>query len=108
VGPNPAGDAKLAMMAIRGKSRHYRLREIHSRHWHELALRVGVPGLWERMRVLAVLADAHVEVVEARLPSNFLERVIDAVAAGVKQQAAAFIATAPPLRRIGRRRASGV
>jgi hypothetical protein len=54
------------------------------------------------------LADAHVEVVEARLPSNFLERVIDAVAAGVKQQAAAFIATAPPLRRIGRRRASGV
>jgi serine/threonine-protein kinase HipA len=91
----PIQDAKLAM-AIRGKSRHHRLREIHPRHWHELALRLGLPGLWGRMRTLVNSADAHVAVVKARLPSSFPERVIDAIAEGVKQQAAAFIATAPP------------
>jgi serine/threonine-protein kinase HipA len=91
----PIQDAKLAM-AVRGKSRHYRLREIHSRHWHELALRIGIPGLWGRMRNLVESADARVAVVRARLPSRFPERVIDAIAAGVKQQAQAFTATAPP------------
>jgi serine/threonine-protein kinase HipA len=91
----PIQDAKLAM-AIRGKSRHYRLREIHPRHWHELAIRIGLPGLWARMRNLVESADAHVAAVKARLPSSFPERVIDAIAAGVKQQSAAFMATAPP------------
>ncbi len=91
----PIQDAKLAM-AIRGKSRHYRLREIHPRHWHELAIRIGLTGLWDRMRNLVESADAHVTVVKARLPSSFPERVIDSIAAGVKQQSVAFIATAPP------------
>ncbi|MGA2843593.1 MAG: hypothetical protein ABSG18_26435 [Steroidobacteraceae bacterium] len=48
------------------------------------------------MRNLVESADAHVAVVQARLPSNFPQRVIDTIAAGVKKQAAAFIATAPP------------
>lgn len=91
----PIQDAKLSM-AIRGKSRHYRLREIHARHWHALAIRMGSPGLWDRMRNLVETADAHVAVVKARLPSSFPERVIDTIAAGIKQQAAAFIAAAPP------------
>jgi len=91
----PIQDAKLAM-AIRGKSRHYRLREIHPRHWHELAIRIGLPGLWDRMRNLVESADAHVAAVKARLPSSFPEQVIDTIAAGVKQQSVAFIATAPP------------
>jgi serine/threonine-protein kinase HipA len=91
----PLQDVKLAM-AIRGKSRHYRLREIHPRHWHDLAFRTGSRGLWGRMRNLVESADAHVAVVQARLPSNFPQRVIDTIAAGVKKQAAAFIATAPP------------
>ncbi|MGD0502287.1 MAG: type II toxin-antitoxin system HipA family toxin [Steroidobacteraceae bacterium] len=91
----PIQDAKLAM-AIRGKSRHYRLREIHPRHWHELAIRIGLTGLWDRMRNLVESADAHVMAVKARLPSSFPERVIDTIAAGVKQQSVAFIAAAPP------------
>jgi hypothetical protein len=48
------------------------------------------------MRNLVESADAHVAAVRARLPSSFPERVIDTIAAGVKQQAAAFIAMAPP------------
>jgi serine/threonine-protein kinase HipA len=91
----PVQDAKLTM-AMCGKSRHYRLREIHPRHWYELARRVGLPGLWDRMRNFVESVNAHVALVKARLPSSFPERVIDAIAEGVKQQAAAFIATAPP------------
>jgi len=91
----PIQDAKLAM-AIRGKSRHYRLREILPRHWYERALRTGIPGLWDRMRRLVESADAHVAAVQARLPSSFPDRVIETIAAGVKQQAVAFITTAPP------------
>jgi len=48
------------------------------------------------MRNLVESADAHVAVVRARLPSSFPERVIDAIATGVKQQAQAFTATAQP------------
>jgi serine/threonine-protein kinase HipA len=92
----PIQDAKLAM-AIRSNSRHYRLREIHPRHWYELATRLGLPGLWDRMRNLVESADAHVAVVKARLPRAFPEQVIDTIAAGIKQQAAAFIASAPPV-----------
>jgi len=91
----PIQDAQLAM-ALRGKSRHYRLQEIHPRHWQELALRTGIPGLWGRMRTLVESAEAHVAMVQARLPSSFPERVIASIAAGVKRQAHAFTATAPP------------
>jgi len=85
----PIQEAKLAM-AIRGKSRHYRLREILPRHWHELALRTGIPGVWDRMRALVESADAHLAAVQARLPSSFPDRVIETITAGVKQQALAF------------------
>jgi len=91
----PIQDAQLAM-SIRGKSRHYRLREILPRHWHELALRTGIPGLWDRMRNLVESADAHLAAVQARLPSSFPDRVMETIAAGVKQQVLAFITTAPP------------
>lgn len=63
----PIQDAKLAM-SIRGRTRHYRLREIQMRHWRALASRVGSPGLWER--------------------------VIDAIENGVRQQAVTFWASA--------------
>jgi hypothetical protein len=48
------------------------------------------------MRNLVESADAHVAVVQSRLPSSFPDRVFDPIAAGVKQQAADFIAAAPP------------
>jgi hypothetical protein len=48
------------------------------------------------MRNLVESADAHVAVVQARLPSRFPERVINAIASGIKQQAQVFTATAPP------------
>jgi serine/threonine-protein kinase HipA len=89
----PIQDARLAM-SIRGKSRHYRLIEIQARHWHGLAARVGVPGLWPRMRDMVVTAEAKVKIVRGRLPKGFPRRVIDTIAKGVRRQAGVFLAGA--------------
>jgi serine/threonine protein kinase HipA of HipAB toxin-antitoxin module len=40
--------------------RHYRLREIHPRHWHELALRIGIPAqFWLNLQSLYDLRTAE-------------------------------------------------
>jgi serine/threonine-protein kinase HipA len=87
----PIQDARLAM-SIRGRSRHYKLKEIQPRHWQSLAIRAGAPRLWERMQELVVTAAAKVEIVKKRLPGGFPKRVIDTIASGVRGQAAAFLA----------------
>ena len=89
----PIEDAKLAM-AVRGKSRHYRLREIQTRHWQGLAARVGVEGLWQRMIELVASADTSLEKVTASLPATFPQRVVGKIATGVRQQAQRFLADA--------------
>jgi serine/threonine-protein kinase HipA len=89
----PIQDAKLAM-SVRGRTRHYRLREIQARHWRGLASRVGSPKLWTRMQELVTTADAKVESVREILPARFPERVIDAIEKGVRQQAAIFLEAA--------------
>jgi serine/threonine-protein kinase HipA len=91
----PIQDVKLAM-SVRGRTRHYRLREIQARHWRTLASLVGSPKLWEKMQELAATADAKVESVRERLPAHFPERVIDTIQKGVRQQAAIFLAGAAP------------
>jgi serine/threonine-protein kinase HipA len=87
----PIQDARLAM-SIRGISRHYKLKEIQPRHWQSLALRAGVPKLWERMQELARNASVKVDIVKKRLPRGFPKRVIDTIAPGVRGQAATFLA----------------
>lgn len=89
----PIQDVKLAM-SVRGRTRHYRLREIQARHWRALASRVGSPKLWKKMQELVATADAKVESVRERLPAQFPERVIDTIEKGVRQQAAIFLAGA--------------
>jgi serine/threonine-protein kinase HipA len=86
----PLQDARLAM-AIRGKSKHYRLREIQPRHWHKLTERVGAEGLWQRMIDLAESVDPILEKVAADLPPGFPDRVIDKIAAGLRQQSKTFL-----------------
>ena len=85
-------DAKLAM-ALRGRSRHYRIGEIQARHWHLLAQRTGVEGLWVRMQAFVESADTALERVEAALPDTFPERVIGKIAGGIRRQAASFLRT---------------
>lgn len=83
-------DAKLAM-ALRGKRNHYRIREIHPRHWHELAECANIPGLWQRMIELAEAVPTTLDKAAAALPARFPTRVIDKITAGTRQQAKSFL-----------------
>jgi serine/threonine-protein kinase HipA len=88
----PVQDVKLAM-AIRGRTRHYRLNEIQPRHWRLLASRAGTAALWEKMQEMAAMAGTRIDSVRDQLPSRFPERVIDSIEKGVRRQAAAFLSS---------------
>lgn len=90
----PIQRAKLAM-AVRGRTPHYRLSEIRSRHWHALAERLAIPGLWARMRATVESVDAALERVEAALVPGVPERVIVKIREGVRDQARGFLREAP-------------
>ena len=74
--------AKLAM-AIRGKQLHYRTGEITAGHWHELAQKSGVPGLWQRMQSLLEASVPAMDRLGEQLPSRFPERVYSTIRAGI-------------------------
>lgn len=88
-------DAKLAM-ALPGRTRHYRISDIQARHWHALAQRTGMAGLWANMRNFVESAEDVIRRVERILPNNFPERVIGKVATGLRRQAENFLKFAPP------------
>jgi serine/threonine-protein kinase HipA len=90
-------DAKLAM-AVRGKSKHYRIREIQPRHWHAVAVRSGIRGLWERMIELSESISGVLDKVGTSLPPKFPARVIERISAGASQQAEGFLAGARRVR----------
>ena len=88
----PIQDAKLAM-ALTGRNKHYRLREIQTRHWQDLAMRVGGTALWQRMQAFVDSASAAVEAVAGLLPKDFPEKVITSIQAGVASQCRRFLGT---------------
>ena len=87
-----AEKAKLAM-SLRGRRAHYRLNEITGRHWHELAERTGVPGLWNRMQGFVESAPAAFDRLEKHLPRAFPERVYATIGNGVRAQVRRFVQT---------------
>jgi serine/threonine-protein kinase HipA len=91
-GPNLVSehDARLAM-ALRGKSVHYKLREIRVRHWQALAQCCGAPGVWEAMVRMAQDVRGVMQRVQAQLPSGFPLRVWDPVLAGISRHANQFL-----------------
>ena len=89
-------------MALRGKSAHYRMDTIQARHWHALALSVGVDGLWERMIDTVVRASEVFHSLHERLPPDFPESVFNAIGSGIKRHARVFLdalESVPPIRR---------
>ncbi|MEJ8847359.1 type II toxin-antitoxin system HipA family toxin [Variovorax rhizosphaerae] len=93
----PWQKAKLAM-ALRSKNVHYNLAGIQTRHWHELAIQVGVDGAFERMCELVRNAPAALHSVERELPPDFPERVWRAVDTGVRAQCQRFESGLPESR----------
>ena len=89
-GPNqlPYQRAKLAM-ALRGQNAHYRLNEIHVRHWRRLAAACGL-DVFERMTAMVARVEDALTDVEGRLPTGFPESVWSRVAEGLRRHAAQF------------------
>lgn len=82
-----ARSAGLAM-AVRSKNAHYALQAIQPRHWEALALKNGGPATWEAMRALAARVEDVLARVGKAIPRAFPPRLFDAVATGMRAQAA--------------------
>ena len=92
-GPNQVSPrrAKLSM-ALRGKSTHYHLHEIHTRHFEALALQSGVPDAFDRMVGLVLQVPDALERAQAGLPRGFPQRVFTSIRRGMLAQAERFVA----------------
>ena len=82
--------ARLAM-AVRARNAHYKLAEIHTRHWRQLVDKSGVEGAWEAMTALVSRVDAALGAVQKRLPKDFPTAIAARIFDGVRRQARAFI-----------------
>ena len=81
-------------MAVRSKNAHYKLGEIHARHWRQLALKSGVEDAWPAMFDMVERADEVLDTVANRLPATFPAQTADAVLAGVRAQRLSFLQAA--------------
>jgi len=77
--------AKLAM-AVRSKNVHYTLHSIQSRHWHGVAAKAGVDGVWEDMLAMVQRVEPAIAAVQTRLPTDFPARTAETVFAGIRAQ----------------------
>jgi serine/threonine-protein kinase HipA len=78
-------------MALRGKNAHYRLHSIRPRHWRDLAVYVGIDGLWDRLIDHVNRAPRVMQLLEAELPRDFPGSVYDKIRKGVERHAKAFL-----------------
>jgi serine/threonine-protein kinase HipA len=81
--------ARLAL-ALRGKSAHYKLQSIQTRHWRALASQSGVADAFDAMRMLVDNAPAALQRTEQELPPDFPEQLWHTVKDGVLAQCQRF------------------
>ena len=80
-------NARLAM-SVRGKNKHYLLKDIQRRHFNEMGARCGLGETAEPL-IEEILAATPAVVASAQknLPRNFPQRVLDAILKGLSQSA---------------------
>lgn len=66
-------------MAVRGKNRHYRWREIQARHWLETAKRCGLSEIKAIIEDVIAQTPKVIAQTEARLPRKFPEQIAEAI-----------------------------
>lgn len=90
-GPNSLQYKKARMaMALRGTSLHYRLAEIHPRHWQAVAARSGIATMWDDMvQLVARLPDALNSVAQ-EIPASIPRRIADTIFDGAFRHARLF------------------
>lgn len=91
-GPNQINPrrARLAM-AVRGKSAHYHLQEIQTRHWQVLARQSGVPNAFDQMEALVIQVPYALERVQELLPAHFPRPVFNAIRRGMLAHVEKFV-----------------
>ena len=96
--PNQFNARQIGLaMVMRAKNVHYKLHTILPRHWHGLAMKHGGPAVWDAMQGLVERVEPAIDAVAARLPSNLDGRTWQAIANGMRAQAARFAAGAAQL-----------
>lgn len=82
---------KMAM-AARGKSPHWKMREIQPRHWHELAKRHGIASTGPESPFEQVIEQTPrvIETVKSLLPSDFPAQVSKSILNGLEGAAKRF------------------
>lgn len=79
-------------MALRSKNVHWHFHDIQARHWHGLALKSGGAPVWQAMQELVQRVVPALERIEGALPGDFPGRTWEAIAKGMRAQAAVFVA----------------
>lgn len=74
-------------MAVSGKNRHYRWREITARHWLETAKRCGFGEIKAVLEEVIARTPAAVQQVQRILPTRFPPRIAESILEGVKRAA---------------------
>ena len=75
-------------MAVRGKSKHYKLADIRRKHFSETAARIGIGKEAERLLTqIREQTPAVISAVQEELPRDFPAEVLDPILAGIKKQA---------------------
>ena len=78
---------KLKMaMALWGKNRHYRWKEIHGRHFIHTAKCCGMGDMKAVMEEVVAITPRVVEKVRGRIPPSFPDRIASAILDGVRVQ----------------------
>ena len=75
-------------MAVRGRTKHYAIDEIHRRHFNSTAQQCGIgPDMESIIDETVRVTPSVLEVVAAQLPDRFPQRLFDKVANGLNRSA---------------------
>lgn len=78
-------------MALRSKNVHWHFCDIERRHWQALAMQYGGPAVWDAMLHLVQRVNPALDQVGRTLPQDFPARTWDAIAQGMRSQAALWL-----------------
>ncbi|MFZ6643310.1 type II toxin-antitoxin system HipA family toxin [Undibacterium sp. TC4M20W] len=91
-GANQLQEKKIKMaMALRSKNAHFKMSEMHVRHWQGLAAQTGVvDGFAQMQRLVQHVPDALAQV-EHELPVHFPEQIWSSIRDGMLRQQQRFL-----------------
>lgn len=91
-GANQLQEKKIKMaMALRSKNVHFKMSEMHVRHWQVLAARTGVVDCFVQMQRLVQNVPDALAQVERQLPEHFPEQIWSSIRDGMRSQQLRFL-----------------